>query len=328
MLKSYKELARWYPALEAPSAQTRPAVREQPVFADDGFDAGAARYPHYIRDTEPEPVDVPFAGESTRHSEFTGGWADWVGDHAPGPDDDYPERAGDVVRFPWDDEEIEPEVTPRRRPVTDLDATGRVGRDGPGAAASPHTLRERTRPDPWRVALVLAVAVLVLAVAGAVAVYVLHIRGGPAHSAGPASAVRLTSGIGGGAAGGFCPTETAERVIRGAEPGGTDSGPAAIMWFQHSYYVERSAERAREVVAPGAPVSPASVIQRGIDSVPPGTAHCVRVATVSADGDGTGKYAVEVTERRPGGAPATYGKQAVTTAVIGGRTLITGIAAG
>jgi hypothetical protein len=37
---------------------------------------------------------------------------------------------------------------------------------------------------------------------------------------------------------------------------------------------------------------------------------------------------VEVTEFRPGGEPATYSRQTVTTAVIDGRTLITGISAG
>ncbi|WP_280314210.1 hypothetical protein [Nocardia wallacei] len=165
---------------------------------------------------------------------------------------------------------------------------------------------------------------LLLAVAGACALYLLHFRGGATHSNGPAApAVRLTSVTADGAATGFCPTERAAQVIRGAEPGGTASGPDAIMWFQHSYYVERSAERAREVVAPGAAISPASVIQRGIDSVPAGTLHCVRVLTVAED-----RYTVEVTERRPGRVPKTYDKQTVTTAVIGGRTLITSIAAG
>ncbi|MBF6170275.1 hypothetical protein [Nocardia blacklockiae] len=319
MLKSYKDLARWYPPLEPPAAAAPPPARAQPsLFADDAD--GAARYPHYIRETEPEPFDIAFGDEpATRPSEFVGGWTDWVGGHAPGPDDDYPEQHGAVVQFPWDDEDedIPPHVGLPRR----------IGRDGPGAAASPHTphtLRERTRPGPWRTALVLGAAVLLLAIAGALALYLLHSRSGPTHSSGPATpAVRLTAATSDGAPVGFCPTERADQVIRGAEPGGTGSGPDAIMWFQHSYYVERSAERAREVVAPGAAISPASVIQRGIDSVPFGTVHCVRVLTVAED-----KYSVEVTERRPGGVPKTYDKQTVTTAVIDGRTLITSIAAG
>ncbi|BCK55186.1 hypothetical protein [Nocardia wallacei] len=326
MLKSYKDLARWYPALDPPAAAARPPVRERPSFTDESAGGGAARYPHYIRETEPEPFAIAFGDEpATSPSEFTGGWTDWVGDHAPGPDDDYPERPGAVVRFPWDDEADDAAADEPRRAPADAEPLGRIGRDGPGAAASPYrpgTLR--ARPSPWRVAIVLTVAVLLLAVAGACALYLLHFRGGATHSNGPAApAVRLTSVTADGAATGFCPTERAAQVIRGAEPGGTASGPDAIMWFQHSYYVERSAERAREVVAPGAAISPASVIQRGIDSVPAGTLHCVRVLTVAED-----RYTVEVTERRPGRVPKTYDKQTVTTAVIGGRTLITSIAAG
>ncbi len=316
MLKSYKDLRRWYPPLEprgvATGSSARPAPPVQPAFADDG----AARFPHYIRDTEPEPFDIAFVDEpATRRAEFTGGWTDWVGDHAPGPDDDYePVHDGEVVHFPWDDEdEPEPErirSRPRRR----------VGRDGPGAAAaSPSSLR--ARPSKLRIVLVLAIAVLLLAAAGGFAFYLL--RGGDTKrqgAAGPALTMQLsavTSQHGG------CPTEQSEGVLRGAEPGGTDSGPAAIMWFQHSYYVEHSGERAWQVVAPGAAVAPPALIQRGIDSVPPGTDYCVRVVTQME-----GKYSVEVTERRPGGVPTTYDKQTVTTAVADGRTLITSIAAG
>jgi hypothetical protein len=96
-----------------------------------------------------------------------------------------------------------------------------------------------------------------------------------------------------------------------------------VLAFQYAYYVERSGQQARALVAPDAVVSPASVIQHGIDTVPVGTTHCVRVQTITEN-----RYSVEVTEYRPGGAPATYNKQTVSTAVVDGRTLITGIAAG
>jgi hypothetical protein len=120
-----------------------------------------------------------------------------------------------------------------------------------------------------------------------------------------------------------CHTERADRVVRSAEPGGTTSGPDAVLAFQYAYYVERSGEQARAAVAPDATVSPASAIQRGIDSIPMGTTHCVRIVTIADN-----RYSVEITEYRPGGAPATYNKQMVTTSVVDGRTLITGIAAG
>ncbi|MEV5647562.1 hypothetical protein AB0L57_04840 [Nocardia sp. NPDC052254] len=369
MLKPYKEVQRWFPALE-PEHAVPVADPGESDSVDDEAEPGAARYPHYIRDTEPEPFDIPFAdGPATGRSEFVGGWSDWVGDHAPGPDDDYPPRAGDVVRLPSDhddarargrrrprsirasgddaedsragpgDEDDDSEwILPSRRDPDDAgpEGPGRVVRRAPGAASP--ALRDYIRPSPLRVTVVLAVAVLLLALVGGFALYLLRSGATAKQSTAqlpvaPISAddppmLRLTSVIGAGAetargASADCPTERFARVLRGAGVGGTGSGPDAIMWFQHAFYVERSAQRALEVVAPDATVSPAAVIQRGIESVPLGTDYCVRVVTLDDS-----RYSVEVTERRPGTAPATYDKQLVTTAVVGGRTLITGIAAG
>ncbi|MCC3312757.1 hypothetical protein [Nocardia africana] len=375
MLKPYKEVQRWFPALEPEHAVPTAAPGESEA-VDDEAEPGAARYPHYIRDTEPEPFDIPFADEpATRRSEFVGGWTDWVGGHAPGPDDDYSAHEGEVLRLPRDAETGEGRARGRRRtrpagadgddaegsgarpPMDDPDerddvdtpewilpprrehgdgAGGRIVRRAPGPASP--ALRDYIRPSRLRVALVLAVAVLLLAAAGVFALYLLRSGDHGKQSVAPLPArpalgdeapmLRLTSAIGADSgpqvgSAGHCPTERSARVMRGAEVGGTDSGPDAIMWFQHAFYVERSAERAREVVAPDAAVSPAPVIQRGIASVPLGTDYCVRVVTLDDN-----RYSVEVTERRPGAAPATYDKQLVTTAVVGGRTLITGITAG
>ncbi|MFF0488120.1 hypothetical protein ACFYTQ_03775 [Nocardia sp. NPDC004068] len=307
MLKSYKDLRRWYPPLEPVGDAERPAPAAQPVtpaFADDG----AARYPHYIRETEPEPFDPAFVDEPpTRRAEFVGGWSDWVGNHAPGPDDDYPVGEGEVVPFPWDDDPDPEDELPRR---------ARLGRaESAGTPTSLHPHRTRNR-----LLVLLAIAVVLLIAATGFAVYLLTRDSG---AAGRAPLTMQLSVATTDAAADACPTEQLPGVLRGAEPGGTDSGPAAIMWFQHAYYVERSGERAREVVAPDAVVPPPAVIQRGIDSVPPGTDYCVRVVTRH-----DGEYAVEVTERRPGGVPSTYNRQTVTTAVVGGRTLITSITAG
>ncbi len=369
MLKPYKEVQRWFPALEPEHDVPVPDPGEFDA-VDDEAEPGAARYPHYIRDTEPEPFDIPFAdGPATGRSEFIGGWSDWVGDHAPGPDDDYPPREGAVVRLPQghDDGRAGSRRRPRSIRATGDDAEesqagsgdesdddsewilpsrdpddagaeghGRVVRRAPGAASP--ALRDYIRPSPLRVTMVLAVAVLLLALVGGFALYLLRSGGTAKQSTAQLPAVpisaddppmlRLTSVIGAGAeavrgASADCPTERSARVMRGADIGGTATGPDAIMWFQHAFYVERSAERALEVVAPEAGVSPASVIQRGIESVPLGTDYCVRVVTLDDS-----RYSVEVTERRPGMVPATYDKQLVTTAVVGGRTLITGIAAG
>ncbi|WP_069166275.1 hypothetical protein [Nocardia altamirensis] len=120
---------------------------------------------------------------------------------------------------------------------------------------------------------------------------------------------------------------TAERVgnrIKGNDPGGFDSGPAAIFAFQHAYYVARSGEEARAATTPNAAVESADAIQQGIDSIPAGTTYCVAITP----GAFAGQYVVVVTENRPGKQPITYNPQLVTTAEDGGRTLISAIGPG
>lgn len=350
MLKSYNELSRWYSALEpetdaadparqatadqaageddgldrysqrperAPSADQAAEPTGPELFttagddsdrtsgldtdrrdADDGFATGydSSAYGAQPYPAEPEPEPAPPAELAARRSEFTGGWSDWVAEPAPGPDDDYD---AELVQFPWPDAAAD-----------DYDEA-RVLQ--PSGALRANTRRNRT----W---IVLALSVLVLVLAATGVFFLLFARGGdnaehaaPLHFvAGNLAAPQDT-----------CPTERTETVVRSAEAGGTGSGPDAVLAFQYAYYVNRSGEQARAMVAPDADISPAAVIQRGIDSIPVGTTHCVRITTVAAD-----RYTVEVTEFRPAGAPATYTKQSVRTALIGDRTLITGIAAG
>ncbi|MFD0361154.1 hypothetical protein ACFQZZ_06785 [Nocardia sp. GCM10030253] len=331
MLKSYKQLSRWYGPLEPETGSATPAYADEGGASALGDDDGPARYPHYILDDDPDEVraraDVPTDLPSGR-SEFTGGWSDWVAGRAPGPDDDYaPPRDSGVVRFPWPEDEFGDD------------------REERAAVSSSRALRQEARAHPSsrraRVIVVLVVAVVLLGVTAAGVVFLLRSSGdrraaGPAPSpmhfaagsaqadvgAKPNYATRPQPGTGASEST-ACPTERADHVVRSAESGGTSSGPDAVLSFQYGYYVERSGERAREVVAPEATVSPAPVIQRGIDSIPVGTRHCVRIVTITDN-----RYSVEITEYRPGGVPATYNQQMVTTAVVGGQTLITGIAAG
>ncbi|MFI2560212.1 hypothetical protein [Nocardia farcinica] len=311
MLKSYKDLSRWYDPLEpdtaAPSGSPADQDRLEPL-----DDEGPARYPHYIRDEDPVearaitevPADLP-----TRRAEFTGGWSDWVDApaavRAPGPDDEFPERGADLVRFPWSDDEDDYDDDPFPEP------------------APARSLREHPADRRGRTVVVLVIAVLLL-IAAAVGAIVLLRLSADRPAAAPATApMRFTAGSAQAGITTGCPTERTDRIVRSAAPGGTTSGPDAVLGFQYAYYVERSGERARQFVAPAAAVPAAAVIQRGIDSIPAGTTHCVRIAAL-----GDTMYAVEVTEYRPGGAPATYNKQMVTTEVIDGRVLIAGIAAG
>ncbi|MEU8898300.1 hypothetical protein [Nocardia sp. NPDC048505] len=309
MLKSYKELSRWFPPLEPETGTPAPA----PVRADDlrADDDGPAQYPDYIREPDPNDPDVARARAEvptdlpSRRSEFTGGWSDWVGERAPAAGH---RRDADLVRFPWadDDEDDDYDDEPEDE--------GRWG-----------VVRERVRrplPGRNRVLAVLAVAVLLLALAGAGALWLLKSSGNDSAGS-PRESMQFTAGSAQSDPAAVCPVERTDRVVRSSEPGGTGSGPDAILSFQYAYYVERDADRALQVVAPGASVSPAAVIQQGIQTIPAGTRHCVRIVAI-----GTDKYSVEVTEQRPDSTPATYNKQTVTTAVIGGRTLITGIAAG
>ncbi|MEV0292174.1 hypothetical protein [Nocardia sp. NPDC050710] len=119
-----------------------------------------------------------------------------------------------------------------------------------------------------------------------------------------------------------CPAERVGNRIQGNGAGGVDSGPAAIFAFQHAYYVGRSGVLARAVVASDGSVATAHAIQQGIDSIPVGTTHCVSITP----GAFAGQYLVVVTEYRPGSAPFTYNAQAVGTARVGDKTVITAIA--
>ncbi|MEV0358974.1 hypothetical protein AB0H71_23240 [Nocardia sp. NPDC050697] len=231
------------------------------------------------------PSDV-----TAQRSEFVGGWSDWVGAGAPAA------------------------ATP-------------PGRDDDGAVRTlpgPLAVREQDAPPDTgrrRAVVVLGVAVLLLVLAAFGVVYLLGSGGERSGSAPVVPSAMQFSSAGGAAA--ECTASRTPTEVRGAGRGGAMSGPDAILAFQYAYYVERSGSSARQLVAPEAAVSPAEVIQRGIDSIPAGTTHCVRITGV-----GDNRYSVEVTEQRPGGVPASYSRQTVTTAEIGGRTLITGIAAG
>lgn len=119
----------------------------------------------------------------------------------------------------------------------------------------------------------------------------------------------------------LCPSERDGNSLQGNKAGGDDSGTEAIFAFQHAYYVARSAEQARESVAPDAAVPPAPDIQQGINTIPMGTTHCLSITP----GAFVGQHTVVITEHRPAAAPISYNPQLVTTEHIGGRTVISGI---
>ncbi|MFC4373815.1 hypothetical protein ACFO5K_06835 [Nocardia halotolerans] len=120
---------------------------------------------------------------------------------------------------------------------------------------------------------------------------------------------------------GQCPTEQVGSRVQGNGPGGTDSGISAIMAFQHAYYVARSGDQARTLVAGDAALPSGVEIQSGIDTIPVGTTHCLEITP----GAFAGQYFVTITEFRPDSVPIVYNPQLVGTAQIGSKTLITSI---
>lgn len=120
-----------------------------------------------------------------------------------------------------------------------------------------------------------------------------------------------------------CPTEQIGAMVRGNGAGGTESGIAAILAFQHAYYVARSGDQARTLLTSDAVAPSAAAIQAGIDSTPVGTTHCVEITP----GAFAGQYLVKITAFRPDSAPSTYTPQLVGTAEVGKKTLITSFGA-
>ncbi|GAA5067793.1 hypothetical protein [Nocardia callitridis] len=115
-----------------------------------------------------------------------------------------------------------------------------------------------------------------------------------------------------------CPASQDGKVTTGNGSGDTDSGPGAILGFQHAFYVDRSGALARKFVADDASnIAAAATIQGGIDEqIPAGTKHCLRISEISP-----GTYSVELKEDRPNGEEQIY-PQIITTVVRGGKHLL------
>lgn len=116
-----------------------------------------------------------------------------------------------------------------------------------------------------------------------------------------------------------CPESNEPGTWSGRRPGGSANGVDAIFGFQHAYYVERSAAAARTLTAPDAAVGSVEKLQAGIDTIPVGATHCLRITETAPD-----TYRVVLTQRSPG-LPADVWVQTVRTQNEGGRTLIASI---
>ncbi|WP_216893441.1 hypothetical protein [Nocardia alni] len=184
--------------------------------------------------------------------------------------------------------------------------------DGAQGPNRPH----RAPPSRHRVTVVAAGVLAAGAVVTLVAILFSH-NGNPSRSAPPTLSAHTTPTA--FADGGPCRTSEAGTVVRGGEPGGTDTGPHAILGFDYAYYVLRDAAAARSFVAPTAAVGSIERLQAGITTVPAGTQHCLSITA-----DGPGRYRVDLITRHGHDAPFTY-RQIVTTATTTEGVLITAI---
>ena len=98
--------------------------------------------------------------------------------------------------------------------------------------------------------------------------------------------------------------------------GDQKSGAGVIAAFEHAYYVTRSGTAVRELTTPDTSLPSKEKIQAGIDTVPTGTTHCVRITPISA-----GIYSVALTEMRPGQPPSQF-PQTITAKEFDGRWFV------
>ncbi|MEU3013140.1 hypothetical protein [Nocardia asteroides] len=175
--------------------------------------------------------------------------------------------------------------------------------------------RRRRRPPRWAAPLAASVAGALLIGGG---YYQLR---GPAPESAAASTPIEPAPTGTVPVAGSCPPEQVGSKIQGNGPGGTENGVAAILAFQHAYYVARSGDQARTLVSGDAALPSGTAIQAGIDTIPLGTTHCLSITPAAF----AGQYFVVITEFRPDSAPIIYNPQLVGTAKVGGKYLITSI---
>ncbi|OYD61343.1 hypothetical protein [Rhodococcus sp. OK302] len=103
------------------------------------------------------------------------------------------------------------------------------------------------------------------------------------------------------------------------DQGDQKSGAGVIAAFEHAYYVTRSGDAVRALATPDSPLPLADKIKGGIDSVPAGTTHCVRITTITDR-----VYSVVIAEMRPGQEPGQF-SQTITTKDIDGRWFVDSI---
>ncbi|WP_157186210.1 hypothetical protein [Nocardia jiangxiensis] len=281
------------------------------------------------------PAPMPIPGTDDR----SGDWEEWLNQGARQPD---PPPEAPTTRVPTREYDYSDDDGPVQVPQI-------VDRSGGSAGSRLRRARSR-RPDDGRrrdkvLSLLILVGVGIVVVA--VVLTVIHtgnrrnnttaaasvpavVEDTAPHVAPPTTAPASPAPI----ATADCEQRRDADEVSGTDPGGTSSGPDAILAFERAYYVQRSGSAARAVVTDDATVSSASSgpsafpaaenIQRGINQVPVGTRYCVQVTRGSSDGS---QWEVRLTQQKPGEQPHTF-TQIVSTRTISDRTLISAIKEG
>ncbi|NNH71536.1 hypothetical protein HLB23_16965 [Nocardia uniformis] len=137
MLKSYKKMSRWYPALE-PETGDGTGTDDSHAVSAFGDEDRAAGFPYYIRDEEVEVIP-PVDESMFRRSQYTGRWSDWVTDRTP--EFTPRERAAELLTFPAEsDAGPDSDVGPEPAADSDFDADDDSDVDVEvGATAAPRT---------------------------------------------------------------------------------------------------------------------------------------------------------------------------------------------
>ncbi len=216
----------------------------------------------------------------------------------------------------WDDDELAKKLVAARPSPRESSSSSSLWDDDDLAKklAAPRPEPEPESEKPRRNTGVLigglaAAFVVIVAIAAVIVFATRNTGGGSEETAAPSEPSSAASSVG-------CPARTDGRVTIGNGPGGTDSGPAAILGFQHAFYGDRSAANARTFVAPGA----VDVAQEAIDTqVPRGTTYCLRIEEVAPN-----VYNVDVNEYRPDGGAPQYLQQ-VTVENRDGKYLISAV---
>lgn len=248
-----------------------------------------------------------------------------VTDNSEGPWYDVPHLAT-PDRTHWQDwlSEAHPPTERYGYGEVSVDTADRIAQIKDEFAETTQTKRARRR----RAKVVVAVATGVVAV-GLIATGVVLLGSdgdtaptvaAPPLAATPTSATQPSQPPAAATPANLCPAVSEGGRVSGNGAGDTTTAVGQIFYSQYQMYVDRNADAARSVFAPGAAVAPLDATRAAIAAIPAGTTHCVHVLTLSPT-----EYAVTIDERHVDGSTQRWDNRITVGPQPDGRPLITAI---